>query len=79
MSNINYQERFERVSSGLADVLTCLQHTSSSQAEIIAKIKVIRGIGVKSRVNELSKNKEAISVVEVKIQTILNKFGMHSL
>ena len=72
MSNINYQERFARVSSGLADVLTCLQHMSSSQAEIITKIKVISGIGAKSRVNELSKINEAISVVEVKTQTTKN-------
>ena len=72
MSNINYQDRFGRVSSGPADVLTCLQHISSSQAEIITKIIVIRDIGLKSRMNELSKINEAKSIVEVKIQTILN-------
>ena len=72
MSSTNYQERFARVSSGLADVLTCLHHISLSQAEIITKVKLIRGIGVKSRVKELSKINEAISVVEAKLQTILN-------
>ena len=62
MSNVNYQEKLALISTGLADILSCLQHISSSQLEIINKVKNIHALGVKTRAKELSVIHEAMDV-----------------
>ena len=81
MSSINYEEKIVHVLSGTSNVVTCLQHTSSSQSEIIKKVKIIRAIAVTSRVNESSKTNESIAITEQKMKILLisAKFKRHSI
>ena len=68
----NYQESTARVSSGLADVVTCMEHMSTSHLEIMNKFKLIRAKWIRDRVNEANKIHEAIGVVEDKIHNLLD-------
>ena len=84
MSNINYQEKLTLISTGLADILSCLQHMSSSQLEIKNKVKNIHALGVKTRAKELSVIHEVIDLLTEKIRNMLNhtkckSFVMHTL
>ena len=76
--SINYQDKFSRLSTSLADVITCINHVHSAHIEATIKIKKIRALGIKARVNELDKANEAISIVRDKIADMLKMTGYKS-
>ena len=49
--SINYQDKFYRLTTLLAHVITFLHHSSAAHAEIANKIKPIRAMGYAGRIN----------------------------
>ena len=76
--SIIYQDKLSRLLASLVDVITCLHHVSTMHFEITNKIKLIRAIGIKSRVKELEKVNQAFSSVEEKAQEMLKITGCKS-
>ena len=71
-------DKYLRLCSDIGNVTTCLHLVIESHKEIIDKIKIIRAISIGSRVKELNKINEALSIVDDKIHQVLNYTGSKS-
>ena len=69
------QDKFQHISSELANIAIHLHFILEAHQEIINNIKLIKAIGIYSRANELIKVNEALSLVNSKIQAMLQKTG----
>lgn len=64
--------------SDIGNDTTCLHLVTEFHKEIIDKIEIIRAISIGSRVNELNKINEVLSIVDDKIRQVLNHTGNKS-